>query len=69
MEENVEDRGETKVATKNSGKIFKSRVHDKAEKQKQLKAWLKRKRERMSQREVRLNPRWLKKKQLCLKPS
>ena len=40
MEENVEDRGEKKVVRKNSGKIFKSRVHDQAEERKQQKAWL-----------------------------
>ena len=56
MEKNVEDRGEKKVARKNSGKIFKSRVHDKAEKRKQRKAWLKRKRERMSQRRSEVEP-------------
>ena len=51
MEEHIEKRGEKKVTRKNSGKSFKSREHSKAEKRKQQKAWLKRKRERIQQHE------------------
>ena len=44
------EEGEKKVIRRNSGKSFKSRVHDKTEKRKQRKEWLKRKREEMRQR-------------------
>ena len=56
MEENIEDTVEKKVARKNSGKSFKSRAHGKAEKRKQRKAWLKRKRERVLQRQSEVEP-------------
>ena len=45
------EEGEKKVIRWNSGKSFKSRVHDKAEKKKQRKEWLERKREKMRQRQ------------------
>ena len=58
------EEGEKKVIRRNSGKSFKSRVHDKTEKRKQRKEWLKRKREKMRQRrhepEVEEEPTGLK---------
>lgn len=41
MEGVSEERSEEKFIRKNSGKAFKSRKHDKAEKRKQRKKWLK----------------------------
>ena len=51
MEGVSEERSEEKFIRKNSGKAFKSRKHDKAEKRKQRKKWLKRKRQRQQQQE------------------
>ena len=60
------EEGEKKVIRRNSGKSFKSRVHDKTEKRKQRKEWLKRKREKM--RHIGTSPR-LKKNPQDLKQS
>ena len=49
MENDIETKREEKVRRKNSGKTFKSRAHDKSEKRKQRKAWLKRKRDKRNQ--------------------
>ena len=51
MEGVSEERSEEKFIRKNSGKAFKSRKHDKAEKRKQRKKWLKKKRQRQQQQE------------------
>ena len=47
MEGVSEERDEEKFVRKSSGKAFKSRKHDKAEKRKQRKNWEKRKRQRL----------------------
>ena len=51
MEGVSEERSEEKFVRKNSGKAFKSRKHDKAEKRKQRKKWLKKKRQRQQQQQ------------------
>lgn len=45
MEGEIVEENETKFLRKRSGKAFKSREHGKGEKQRQRKAWSKRKRE------------------------
>ena len=49
MDDNTETKRGEKVRRKNSGKTFKSRPHDKSAKQKQQKAWLKRKKDKRNQ--------------------
>lgn len=49
IENDNETKREEKVRRKNSGKTFKSRPHDKSEKRKQRKAWLKRKKDKRNQ--------------------
>ena len=55
MEGVSEEISEEKFIRKNSGKAFKSRKHDKAEKRKQRKKWLKKKRQRQQQQESPVN--------------
>lgn len=51
MEGVSKERSEETLIRKNSGKAFKSRKHDKAEKRKQRKKWLKKKRQAQRQKE------------------
>jgi len=65
MENDIETKTEEKVRRKKSGKTFKSRAHDKSEKRKQRKAWLKRKRDKKNQQTAHVEVREPVAKEKC----